>query len=163
MTPLYPPEIGGPATYAQLLMHELPKRGVAVTMVKFSDFRHLPSGIRHAAIFWKLLWQSWRCDVIFAQDVFSVGFPAALVAKITGKPFVVRVPGDYAWEQGTQKFGVTESIDEFQTKKYSWRVEMLRKVQKFVVRSADEIIAPSAYFANLVSKWVKKQSIGSCN
>lgn len=158
VTPLYPPEIGGPATYAQLLMDELPKRGHYITLIKFSDFSMLPSGIRHFAIFWKILMMGNSHDVIFAQDVFSVGFPAAVAAKIIRKPLVVRVPGDYAWEQGTQRFGVHDSIDEFQQKKYSGQVEFMRRVQKFVVRSAKSVIAPSAYFANLVQGWLPKKA-----
>ncbi len=159
VTPLYPPQIGGPATYAKLLVDELPKRGHGVTLVKFSNFTWLPSGLRHMAIFGHVFLESFSHDMIFAQDVFSVGFPAALAAQFAGKKFVVRVPGDYAWEQGTQKFGVSDSIDDFQKKKYSWRVELLRSIQKFVVRSADTVIAPSAYFANMVQGWLFTPSL----
>ena len=158
VTPLYPPQIGGPATYARLLMEELPKRGHVVTLVKYSDFGWLPTGLRHLAIFGRVFWESFLHDIIFAQDVFSIGFPSAIAAKLVGKKFIVRVPGDYAWEQGTQKFGITDSIDIFQNKKYSWRVELLRSIQKFVVRSADTVIAPSAYFANLVQGWLPENS-----
>ncbi len=159
VTPLYPPQIGGPATYAKLLVDELPKRGHSVTLVKFSDFAWLPTGLRHLAIFGHVFWESFSHDMVFAQDVFSVGFPSALAAKLIGKKFIVRVPGDYAWEQGTQKFGITDSIDDFQKEKYSWRVELLRSIQKFVVRSADTVIAPSAYFANLVQGWLFTPSL----
>ena len=46
--------------------------------------------------------------------------------RLAGKPLIVRVPGDYAWEQATQRFGVQDSIEEFQTKYYAVRVEILR-------------------------------------
>ena len=93
-------------------------------------------------------------DLIFAQDTVSVGLPALCAAKILRKKFFVRVPGDYAWEQSVQRYGIKESIDDFQNKKYTGAVDRLIRIQKFVVNHADTVIAPSMYFRNLVSKWV---------
>ena len=42
------------------------------------------------------------------------GFPHGLFSVLLGKPFVVKVVGDYAWEQGVERFGVNEGIDDFQ-------------------------------------------------
>jgi len=154
-TGIYPPEIGGPATYSKLLFDELPKRGFGVDVLSFGQVRKLPKIIRHAVFFFKLLRRSFSADVIFAQDTVSVGFPSLLVAKILRKKFFVRTPGDYAWEQSTQRYGVKESIDDFQNRKYSFKVEFLRKIQKMTVDGADVVISPSVYFRNLVSKWVK--------
>ena len=63
---------------------------------------------------------------MYALDPVSVGLPASLAALVLGKKFILRVAGDYAWEQGRQRFGVTDELDEFQLKKYGWRVERLR-------------------------------------
>ena len=155
-TPLYPPDIGGPATYSQLLFNELPKRGVRVSVLSFGEVRGLPKIIRHLVYFFKLIKKSYRVDIMFAQDTASVGFPTLLAAKILGKRFFVRVPGDYAWEQATQRYDVKDSVDEFQTKKYGWRVEFLRKIQKMTVNGAETVIAPSQYFRQLVSRWVNE-------
>ena len=67
---------------------------------------------------------------------------------------MIRVAGDYAWEQAFQRFGCMDSIDDFQLKKYGFRVEMLRWLQKFVVSRADKVIVPSHYFNKLVSSWI---------
>lgn len=152
-TPLYPPEPGGPATYAKLLEEHLPERGIRVKVVPFSLVRHHLPGIRHVLYALQLLRYAFQADVIFVQDTFSVGFPAVCVAWITRKPLVLRVPGDYAWEQGVQRFGVSEGIDEFQTKRYGLRVETLRSVQRFVASRADLVIAPSKYFGRIVEGW----------
>ncbi len=163
-TPLYPPEIGGPATYAKLLELELPKRGIEIEVIPFSRVRSLPLLVRHIAYFFIVLSHARHSTLILAQDVFSVGFPALCAAKLLGKPFVVRVPGDYAWEQGKQRFGIVDGIDVFQNKKYSWHVEFFRSIQKLVVRNAHLVIAPSHYFANLVSLWMKdKRAIAMYN
>ncbi len=155
VTPLYPPEIGGPATYAKLLHDKLPTYGHTVTILPFSVVRHLPMGIRHLFLLVKIIYRGWYADVIFAQDVFSVGFPSLLVTKLLGKPFIVRVPGDFAWEQSRQRYGVTDSIDVFQTKKYSWRIEFYKKIERMVVRGADRVMTPSDYFSNLVQGWMR--------
>jgi glycosyltransferase involved in cell wall biosynthesis len=83
----------------------------------------------------------------------SVGVPALLAARILGKRFFVRVPGDYAWEQATQRFGVSDTIDEFQHKKYGWKTNSLRVLQTIVTKYADTVITPSEYFRKLVIGW----------
>jgi glycosyltransferase involved in cell wall biosynthesis len=154
-TPLYPPEIGGPATYSKLLFDELPKYGIDVSVLSFGEVKNLPKGISHFAYFFKLLKKARSVDVIFAQDTVSVGFPALCVSKVLGKKFFVRVPGDHAWEQSVQRYGVKDTIDEFQRKKYGFRVEFLRRVEKSTVSGADKVIVPSMYFKRLVSQWTK--------
>lgn len=155
-TGIYPPDIGGPATYSKLLMDELPKiSGLTATVLSYGSVKHLPKGISHLAYFFQLLKLSKNVDVIYAQDTFSVGLPSALAAKLLCKKFVLRVPGDYAWEQAVQRFGVKEGIDEFQNKKYPFKIEFLRKLQKLTANLADLIITPSSYFQKLVFGWVK--------
>ena len=152
-TGLYPPEIGGPATYTVLLEKELPIRGHEVIVVPFSLSRKYPRILRHFHYCLLVMLKSREVKVIFAQDVFSVGFPALVAARLLGKRFFVRVPGDYAWEQASQRYGVEETIDEFQTKHYSLKIELLRFFQRLVVRSADVVITPSEYFKVLVTGW----------
>src|SRR3989338_11012397 len=111
-TPLYPPEIGGPATYAKLLEEGLPGKGIEVELVKFSEVRHLPRLIRHYAYYRRVLRAAKSADVVLALDPVSVGLPAMWAAKRAGKSFVVKIVGDYAWEQGQQRFGVMQNLDE---------------------------------------------------
>lgn len=154
-TGIYPPDIGGPATYSKLLFDELPKRGIEVEVLSFGEVRKLPKIVRHFAFGFRLMKKARKADLIFAQDTVSVGFPSLVVSKIVKKKFFVRVPGDYAWEQSVQRFGVKESIDDFQKKKYGFKVELLRSIQKITVGGAYRAIAPSKYFRDLVKGWVK--------
>lgn len=153
-TPLYPPEIGGPATYASLLFSMLPSRGVEVELVKFGDVRHLPKIVRHIAYFWRVLKAARRADVVLALDPVSTGLPALLAAKIARRPFIVKIVGDYAWEQGKQRFSITETLDDFVLlKRVPLPVYMLRKIQKYVAKNAACIIVPSEYLKRIVSSW----------
>lgn len=152
--PLYPPEIGGPATYSKLLEEGLPKHGIEVEVVKFSSVRHLPKLIRHYAFYRRVLRAARGADVVLALDPVSVGLPAMRAARKAGRPFVVKIVGDYAWEQGVQRFGVTQNLDDFvKSKQSSFFVRKLREVQTEVARSARFVIVPSRYLKGIVMQW----------
>jgi glycosyltransferase involved in cell wall biosynthesis len=154
-TGLYPPEIGGPATYALLLEEELPLRGVAITMVPFGWVRHYPKGIRHVVYAYKLWQQSKSADCIYALDPISVGLPALIIATLRRKPFLIRLGGDYAWEQGRVRFGVTKTLDEYLVTKKDrpLMVRLLAALQSFVTKRAVKVIAPSRYLKSVIEKW----------
>ncbi|MCA9360090.1 glycosyltransferase family 4 protein [Candidatus Kaiserbacteria bacterium] len=154
-TGLYPPEMGGPATYATMLENELPKRGFELSTVPFGWVRHYPKIVRHFVYAWKL-WRSARgADCIYALDPISVGLPAVFVAKLSRKPFLIRLGGDYAWEQGRMRFGVTDTLDEYleQANSRPLAVKLLAKIQTFVVSKANRVIVPSKYLKGVVKKW----------
>ncbi len=152
-TGVYPPESGGPATYAKLIEDRLPVLGFEVCVLPFSRVRHLPKILRHLAYFFACLKMARQVEVVYALDTVSVGLPAMLVSMMLRKKFVVRVPGDYAWEQAQQRFGVAENLDEFQKKRYGFRVGVLRAVQRWVVCSAHAVVVPSNYMKDIVLGW----------
>lgn len=153
-TPLYPPEIGGPATYAKILFEGLPARGIEVTIVKFSDVRRLPKVARHVAYFFHVRRAMSAADVALALDPVSVGLPTMLAARSLGKPFFVKIVGDYAWEQGRQRFGVMQELDAFvRARQSSLFVRLLQKIQTRVAAAATRVIVPSEYLKRIVSTW----------
>lgn len=153
-TGIFPPDIGGPATYSKILADKLPKLGLSVEVVSFGVVRHLPKIIRHTAYFFKLLARARGCDIVYAQDPVSVGLPACLTARIMGKPFYLKIVGDYAWEQGVQRFGVVDLLDEFSiSNKYSFPVRAMKQIQKRVAQHATKIIVPSKYLKQIVTNW----------
>jgi len=153
-TPLYPPEIGGPATYAQILAERLPERGIEVEVVKFGEVRGAPKLLRHYRYYRKVLRAARKADAVLALDPVSTGFPALCAAQRARKPFVVKVVGDYAWEQGRQRFGVNEDLDSFVlTRKVPFAVKILRWAQTHVARKASAIVVPSEYLKKVVASW----------
>ncbi len=153
-TPLYPPDIGGPATYTRLLEQGFLERGSTLEVVKFSDVRHLPKIVRHYAYYRRVLRAAQKADVILALDPVSVGLPALFAAKKVRKPLVVKVVGDYAWEQGQQRYGVSETLDEFvRLKRVPLLVRFLQYLQSSVARAATHIIVPSQYLKRIVATW----------
>jgi len=168
-TGIYAPDIGGPATYVKELEKELPERDIQVELVSYSDEDSIEGDpeylfrINRDAPIWKRyfcyakkIWQRRKeFDLIYVQDPVSAGVPVWIASKLIRKPYILKVVGDYAWEQGKQRFGVTENPDDFQTKKYSFAVELMRFLQKRVAKNAKKIIVPSEYLKSIVSHWVK--------
>jgi len=152
-TGIFPPEVGGPATYSKILLDELSKENFGVRVLSFGNIRRFPKILRHIAYGLKTFWMGRNSDVIFAQDPVSVGFPAMLAAKILRKKFLLKIVGDYAWEQGVQRFGVKKVLDDFLKNRYRWEVELFRKIECLVANRADKIIVPSEYLKGVVTKW----------
>ncbi len=167
-TPLYPPEIGGPATHAQFVAAELSKRAHVIDLLPFARVRKYPKVVRHIAYFFLLLWRGWRCDVVYALDPVSVGVPASAAAFLLRKRFVLRVAGDYAWEQGVGRFGVTDDLEAFlggvagaapitsasrARRAYPLSVRFFQWVQCVVASRAERVVVPSQYFKTVIVRW----------
>ncbi len=155
-TGIFPPDIGGPATYSKLLLKELPKRNFDVSLLSFSHFRDkCPKVISHFLYFLNILKLGRKVEIIYVQDPVSVGLPVALANIFLRKKMILKVVGDYAWEQGCQRFGVKDFLDSFSLKykEYCLSVKILKKVQLFSARRAKNVIVPSNYLKKIVSNW----------
>ncbi len=97
-TGIYPPDIGGPALYAAGVEASLKKLGHTPVLVLFGGLKKYPSGLRHLLYVFTLFGAARGADAIFAFDTYSVGVPAALVARLRGIPLVIRIGGDFVWE-----------------------------------------------------------------
>lgn len=172
-TGIFPPDIGGPATYSSILLKELAGFNYKVKVLTYGIKKQTdkgliyvvsnkwPKGVRHLMYFLKVLRLGMGTDLIFCVDSsFGAAFISLFAALILCKKFIVRITGDYAWEQGMQRYGVKELMDEFQGKRYGILISILRGCQNFVVRKADLIITPSDYLKNIILNWgAKKEKI----
>ena len=167
---IYPPDIGGPATYSQLIARKLIKQGIDITIICYSDnkkefidqeekFKIVRISRKHNILFryWLYFWNLFKlaknADIIYAQGPLSAGLPAMLVSKILKKKFMIKIVGDYAWEQGVNQVGIKDLIEEFQKKKYNSKIERIRRIQKKVCTEADKIIVPSEFLKRIVRGW----------
>jgi len=168
---IFPPEIGGPATYVPRIAEALAARRHAVTVVAPQDrgsacpiadppYRlvrfHRARAVRYA----NFLVESWRafvtvlrearvCDVVFVN---GLGLPSTLAARLTGKPMVVKVVGDGAWEIAHNRGWTKLNLDEFQ-EAHSFRIGLSRMMLHAAARCAQAVIAPSCYLARIVEGW----------
>jgi glycosyltransferase involved in cell wall biosynthesis len=171
---IFSPDIGGPATYSQLIAREFSKRGHNVSVICYSDKEQRTANkeqfpvirisrkhnklVRYWLYFWELMKIARDADIIYAQGPLGAGLPAMWISKILNKKFVIKIVGDYAWEQGVNQFGVKDLIEEFQKKEYNSKVERIKKIQKRVVRNADKVIVPSEFLKKIVKGWGTDES-----
>ena len=152
-TGIYPPETGGPATYSRILETELPQRGIEVIVLPFRRVRRFPKIIRHIAYFFLVVREGRHADIIYAQDPLSVGLPSALAAFFLQKKFLLKVVGDYAWEQATQRFGFSDSLESFQYAELSLLPRTLRFLERWVANRALKVVVPSKYLGKILAAW----------
>lgn len=153
-TGLYPPDIGGPATHTVFLEKHRETLGLELVVVPFGSVRRYPPIIRHMMYLVLLIRSARGCDVLYALDTISVGVPVMCASILTRKRFMLRVPGDYAWEQGQQRYGITETLDEFRTHtKHPLRVRIMSFLQRMVATRAVHVVVPSDYMKEVVSGW----------
>ncbi len=160
-TGLFPPDIGGPATYTALLADALAQEKISVRVSYFGAVRRMPRMMRHAMYFLRLLFTARGSDIIFAQDPVSVGLPALVASRMLGTRFILKIVGDYAWEQEQAKNAkrkarnetVFETPEAFQNRRHGLMTEARRWIQRFVARHADQIIVPSQYLRGIVAGW----------
>ena len=168
---IFPPDIGGPATYGEFLADELNADGFNVCVLTYSNrFRtknldskykfkvarvwgKWPKGIKHLIFGVKLFGLARKYDTVYALNVWSAGFPSLIVSKLFKKKFIIRVVGDYAWEIGVGKGRISVLIDDFQKVNKSGWVGALYKLQGWVCKKADAVIVPSKYLEGIVKGW----------
>ena len=167
-TGIFPPDIGGPATYVPLIAKALTERGHQVTVLTTSEPENLqwddnayPFSVlrinRRQRIWLRLL----KCvakalrlgrtaDVIYANGIY---FETAIANKFLRKPLIMKIVGDEAWERSVRKGWTKDNFEDFQQRHQSWQAELLKRLRSWVVRQADKVIVPSQYLANWVVKW----------
>jgi glycosyltransferase involved in cell wall biosynthesis len=163
------PDIGGPASYLDTMVPHLVERGYAVRIISYaSTFRgpmlagrvpvsrvptYIPWGLRHMIFFVHALIATRWADVVVALNATSAGAPALRCARLWGKPFVVRIAGDSAWELAVGSGKTTVLLDEFQGIPKHGMMGVRDRVQRMVVRRAQQVIVPSRYLAGIVAGW----------
>lgn len=171
-TGIYPPDIGGPAFYTERIARKVRGLGNEAVVISYGKETNqkdadlflvrktLPAGVRHLVYAWRVFRLGKDADIIYVQDSWSAGLPALFANIFLKKPFALKVVGDYAWEQAQASGWITDSLDDFQTKKYGLRIRFMRYVARIVPRYANCIITPSEYLKNIVWGWgVNKEAV----
>jgi glycosyltransferase involved in cell wall biosynthesis len=161
-SPVFPPDLGGPAVYVPSLARWLVERGHEVTVVAFcSDpapkghpFRVVaippaPLPIRYLKAFFRVFREAKHADVVYVNE--HLALLHVLGARLRGKPVVIRIMVDGAWEI-SHRYGWCggDDIVTFQSKTYGWKVKLVRALQKKWWRSSGRIIACSEFLRQIL-------------
>lgn len=155
-TPIYPPDIGGPATYAQRLRQGLESRSMAVDVVSYAKLKKIPQPLRMIFYFAKLLKTSLAADIIYAFNIISCGVPAYFCARIFRKKFFMRIGGDFLWERAVEQGRTQETLREYYANPAKTTKE---KIMIFfmgqILKNADTIIFTSDFQRQIYLKYFK--------
>ncbi len=152
-TGIYPPDIGGPATFAKALVEEMPKHGVTPLLLTFSSLLRYPRGLRHGLFLRRILAANGGADVILALDPVSVGLPALAASRLLQKRLVLRLGGDFAWEQAVERFGVDQDLEGFLEARHGVGVELLKWAERLTARRAARVIVPDRFMRRVAERW----------
>ncbi|MFH1457274.1 MAG: glycosyltransferase family 4 protein [Patescibacteria group bacterium] len=174
---IFPPQIGGPASYSYDLAKKLTESGYLVSVLSYghvhekkpkADFKiykvsiRWPLPIRYIFYFIRLFFLAYNFDVIYAQGPVASGLPSLWVSHLLDKRFIVKVVGDYSWEQAQLGHKTMQGVDDWQ-KKPEYKETSIGKtpfliyIQKLVVKGADVVITPSHYLKKIVMSWGAKE------
>ncbi len=171
-TGIFPPEIGGPATYLQKLLPLLKKEKWRFKIVTYGDprpdiitvSRSHNSLVRLLLFTWELFKVARKCDVIFALDNFSAGLPALIISKITKKPLVSRIAGIFAYEEETKRSKQQRTMSEFLNGEKKGLIWMLYGLQEDILTNSKKVIATTDFFEKVCrSQGVTKPALVQIN
>lgn len=162
-TPLYPPEIGGPATYIKELAYKL-KDDHEITIVAYASTsedipgttlltisKRRPLPVRLIKFTWVLFKAARSADVIYVQNAVAAGLPAAIVGLLLRKPVVLKFVGDEAWERATQLRQTTKQLEDFlAAPEGGLRIRLVMLLQGWVLRHVHTVTTPSAYLCDAI-------------
>jgi glycosyltransferase involved in cell wall biosynthesis len=164
-TGIFPPDVGGPASYVPRVAAALTARGHAVEVVTLADdpaaggafpfavrrirrgMARIPRMIRTV----EAVRRSARAaDLIYANGLF---IEAAAAAALARRPLVMKVVGDWAWERANNRGAGDPLPENFQIRRQPPRWEAVKALRAAVTRRALRVIVPSRHLAKIVAGW----------
>ncbi|MBL8899769.1 MAG: glycosyltransferase family 4 protein [Planctomycetes bacterium] len=164
-SPVLPPELGGPAIHSASLAAWLARRGHEVRLVAFGprDALALEQGVevrlvrrsflphRYARLASRLDRELRWAEVAFSSDHLAA--PLARALRRTGKPGVLRVMIDAAWELASRFGWSALGPDAFRRGKQGLRGALVARAQRRWWRAFRCLVAPSDYLRAVIEEY----------
>jgi glycosyltransferase involved in cell wall biosynthesis len=161
---IYPPDIGGPATYIPKFANYLSGRNSDVKVVSLQPAGEIEPNksyrlrlvkrrffpVRLLNTILVVLVQSFKSDRIFSNGLY---LEAAIAARIFKKPAVAKIVGDPLWERARNKQETNLTLKEFQSARLSLRNYLLRRIYRFTFNSFSIVTCPSEELVEIVKLW----------
>ena len=167
VTGIFPPDVGGPASYVPAMAAALTQRGHQVLgVVTLTDSpqddrgrpypviriaRHQNRLLRRARVIWQVFRLARTADVVFLNGLVLEGIVAAKLLR--RRRVVVKVVGDLIWERARAAGATTLNLDEFQHARLPLWWRLLRRLQSAYMTMADLVITPSRYLEGITRGW----------
>jgi glycosyltransferase involved in cell wall biosynthesis len=164
VTGIFPPDIGGPASYiprlgeALAVRHEVQVLTLGDRVAGDESYPFKVHRVSRGSSPWRRRWQTVRqltrllpqTDVALANGLF---FESARAAARTGRPVVAKVVGDVIWERARNAGATGKSLEAFQQNPGSLKWRALYWLQSRAMRRFAAVFTPSQYLAGIVRSW----------
>ncbi len=168
VTGIFPPDVGGPATYVPVVAQGLQDLGHQVTVITSSEPQYL-TGYDATYAFpvvrlnrripwvWRSLYYQQELGryISSAAVVYANGllWEVAQVCRRFRKPWVAKIVGDSTWERAVRRGWTRANLDDFQSPTADIRIHLFRRWRNQALRQTHGVIVPSHYLAQIVQKW----------
>jgi glycosyltransferase involved in cell wall biosynthesis len=161
---IFPPDIGGPASFVPKISNFLIENGHNVKIICLSEVsnNHIEDNldvirirrsnslpIRWLKTIYQIVKNGRNSDLIFVN---GLGVESAIAALMLKKKLIRKIVGDPVWERAYNQKRTIESFDEFQNNKHSFLIEVQKLLRNWSVNSAEVVITPSDHLKNFVSE-----------
>ncbi len=161
---IFPPDIGGPASFVPKIANILSKNGHEVIVVCLSDekiedelnykvvriIRRQNLIIRWIKTIYKIIKNGIGAKYIFVNGLPMESYIANLFLR---KKLIRKIVGDWAWERGRNRGIVEDSFDEFQQNSHNLHIEIAKFSRGWTATKADLVITPSIHLSKVVESW----------
>ena len=160
---IWPPDVGGPAVHAPALARFLVARGHTVEVVTTASSapppagfpihwvaRTLPAPVRHLKVLAAVKRAARRADVVYVTTMVRRGSAGS---RFAGRPYVVKLVADEAYERARRRGLFSGSLEEFQQWHGTLRIRFLRSTRTRALQKAAHVFVPSGYLREIALGW----------
>jgi glycosyltransferase involved in cell wall biosynthesis len=166
---IFPPDVGGPATFTEAFSWYESKGGTKVNVIsthanrniQFFQNRNLHIRlinrntnliIRTLRLILEIKRKSKTANITIANGAF-IETLIALTFRFRGKPYLAKIPGDIVWERACSNFYTNKSVFEFQQQPLNIKYKVLRFLFTLSLKKSERIIVPAPYLRDLCISW----------
>ena len=163
---IFPPDVGGPAKFADVFSQWLSLQKWNVEIISLSDSgrrrqflgkvevnlvsRNKSLVQRYLLVIAQIYRGSRKMNLILANGLF---LELWIASKIFGLKYAVKVPGDIVWERAKNQLKTSQSVDEFQNEVLGWKYRLFRNLYSRSLRNATHVVVPSQHLFSLCELW----------
>ena len=166
---IYPPDVGGPATFSEAFAGYLSDKRIRVNVVsthesqklhfQSSEFVVVKLFSRNSNIFFRTFRIAYEIgkkfrssQLLIANGAFLETFFGSFLALRKAR-YVTKIPGDIVWERARNNNVTNLDIAEFQLEKLNFKYRVFRKLYSNSLKKARIVIVPSRGLYNLCIQW----------
>ena len=161
---IFPPDIGGPASFVPKISKYLISKGHSVKILCLSDKdnltykdelnvirinRNLPIIFRWLKTIVKIYSNSKKSDLIFVN---GLGTETTIANLFIRKKVIRKIVGDPVWERVYNKNLIDESFDDFQENNHGLSISLQKMIRNWSINKSNLIITPSQHLKNFIDK-----------